>query len=278
MRPSRRTLPRTRRQVSATATILSEDEGEQSRRSGKPPDDITLLRGIGAGDETSLVLFYLLWNARLCAVAERILRDPDAAKDAASEAVIRIQRLACCGSIPTIASEAAEWINKQVRHCAWKQRRAHAELLSEWVERHPARDPEPDVEADPSTDKRQVALTGALKRLPKDTRSAVLMRYLDGLSYREIACRQGGTAAGARSRVARGIQDLVVLIHARKAGKLPSREERVQIKNIVAIVRARNPGIGVLPLAAEVCRQTGIYVGPNSKAADLLGNPTQRRK
>jgi RNA polymerase sigma factor (sigma-70 family) len=224
------------------------------------------------------VQFYLLWNARLCAVAEKVLRDQDAAEDAASEAVIRIQRLACRGSIPTAQSEAAKWIYKQIRGCALRQLGRRTELLTDWIEQFPARDSDPESEPSPNTERREITLALALKRLPKDTRAAVLMRYLEGLPYREIARKQGGTVAGARSRVARGIQAMIILTHARKPSKLPSREERVQIKNIVATARGRNPTIGMRSLAAEVCRQTGIYIRPHSKAADLLGNPTQRRK
>jgi hypothetical protein len=108
--------------------------------------------------------------------------------------------------------------------------------------------------------------------------------YLQGVPYAVIAERQGGTAAGARSRVDRGILQLVAIAFSRRSGLQKAEraedlsiEDRALVLNEVAAVRARTPDIGMRALAAEVCRRTHILILPDSASAFLLVDLHQRR-
>lgn len=256
-----------------------------SAPAGKPPDDLNLLRQIGAGDNAALHLFFLRWHDHLRSAAIGILHDSDAADDAATEAVLRIQYLAAEGSLPRREDDIRRWILRQARNFARNQLRKQPEVHGDWIANLPAPDAsEADTEHDPEEDVQHAAMCLALRRLSKKTREAVLMYYLGELSYAEIAARQGGTASGAASRVERGILRLVAATHSREGRRRVPRsktafspEERAHVLDTVAAVRARNPEIGLLRLAAEVCRKTGIYIHPDSSSASLFGHPHHRR-
>lgn len=251
---------------------------------GKPPDDLSLLRGISSGDPDSLQAFFLRWYNRFRSMGVGILRNYDAAEDAASEAVLRVRELASSGSFPAEPGEATRWIRRVGRDCAFRQRREPLTVGGEWVERLPDRDRDPGDDPDLEADERYTAIAKALLRLSQRTRSAVRMHYIDGLSYAEIAEHQGGTPAGAFSRVDRGLLQLVAITHSRRRGRQKAEradrltpDERVQVLNTAATVRARTPDMGMCALAAEVCRRTHIFILPESASASLLMDLHHRR-
>ena len=62
-----------------------------------------------------------------------------------------------------------------------------------------------------------------------------------------------------------------------ESGEDLTLEERVQVRNAAAALRARSPGLGLRGLSAEVCRCTGILISPESPSAYLLGHLQPRR-
>lgn len=247
------------------------------------PDNLRLLRGIGAGDADSLRAFFLRWHDPFFRMALGILRDEDDAEDAASNAILRVNQLATAGNFPPHADDATRWILRVGRNCAFRQRAERPTVRGEWIERLPASNPtaEDDLEEDGV---RQTAIARALRHLPEKTRSAVLMYFVQGLSCAEIAVRQGGKPAGAYSRVERGTLQLVAITHSRRGGSEKaehannlSPQERAQIRNTAAIVRSHAPHLGARAVAAEVCRRTGIFIQPESSSASLLMDLHQRR-
>lgn len=249
------------------------------------PDDSRLLRGIGMGDSDSLQAFFFRWHNRFRLVALGILRNQDDAEDAASDALLRVHQLASAGSFPHRPEDATRWIVRVARNCAFRQRSERPTVHGEWIERLPARDQTVEGDSDPEEDDaRQTAIARALPQLPRKTRRAVRMYFVDGLSCAEIAERQGGTAAGARSRVERGTLQVVAITHSRRRGSQKaehadnlSPQERAHIRNTAAILRAHAPHLGTRAVAAEVCRRTGIFILPESSSASLLMDLHQRR-
>jgi RNA polymerase sigma factor (sigma-70 family) len=246
----------------------------------KPSDDLALLEGIHAGDGNAWRTLHLRWHPFLLSCAKAILRSPDLAEDAASEAILQIHRRASHGSFPHDPNEATRWIQKQGRNCALRQRGSASVLHLDRIDRLVDRD-EDDSHApyDAGTDARYLRIEKAMRHLPARAATAVSMHYFDRLSFRRIAALQGGTVAGARNRVERGILRIVVVLHSRKRGGLRaenaadlSLEDRARVRNTVAAMRARDPGIGLRWLSAEVCRATGIYIHPESDSAGLLAN------
>lgn len=253
----------------------------QATLEGKPPDDLDLLHRIGEGDPDAWEQLFVRWNDRLRSAALAILRDPLAADDAATEAILRIRRRASDGQVPSDAGEAPRWILKQARTCALNQLRGTREVLTSWLDHIPA-DPGTGSESDweDASRARMELIERALRRVPRKARDALLMHYLQDLSPSEIAAAQGGTASGAMSRITRATLRLIALIHARKIAGTESSlsvEERSHVLDVVAAKRARHPDIGRFALAREVCLKTGIYIGPESRCMNLLGSTALRR-
>jgi RNA polymerase sigma factor (sigma-70 family) len=253
----------------------------QATLEGKPPDDLDLLHRIGKGDRDAWESLFVRWSDRLRSVALAILRDPLAADDATTEAILRIRRRASDGQVPSDAGEAARWILKQGRTCALNQLRGTREVHTSWLDHTPA-DSRTGSESDweDASRARMELIERALRRVPRKARDALLMHYLQNLSPSEIAVAQGGTASGASSRITRATLRLIALIHARKIAGAESSlsvEERSHVLDVVAAKRARHPDIGRLALAREVCLQTGIYIGPESRCVNLLGTTAPRR-
>jgi RNA polymerase sigma factor (sigma-70 family) len=249
--------------------------------------DLHLLRRIAAGDGEALGLLYQRWKERIHRSASRILHHyPDKADDAVSEAVVIIHDDARAGKLPEADEAVPRWIGARAVIAARRQfdRKHHRSGVP--VDRV-ARATEPaameDPEAEAALEGRRSALRGAMRRLPPLVREAVILHYVEGQSYREIARIQGGQPAGACSRVRAGVFRLVADTHAggrttASAGKTLSlsREERAHVLDLAAGIQARNPGIGLQPLIMEVCRRTGILIGPRSRLAKLLGHSPRR--
>lgn len=246
----------------------------------KPLDDLELLNRIFKGDPNAWRTLHLRWHPHFLSCATAILRSPDRAEDAASEASLEVQRRASRGAFPHDPDGATRWIQRQGRNCALRQRGSASVLHIDRIDRLVGWDAgDPDASYDPHDDVRYQRIVKALRHLPARVATAVSMRYFDRLSFRRIATLQGGTVAGARNRVERGILRIVVLLHSRKRGGSRgenaadlSLEDRARVRNTVALVRARDADIGLRWVSAEVCRATGIYIRPESGSASLLGH------
>lgn len=77
-----------------------------------------------------------------------------------------------------------------------------------------------DLDPPPATGERDEELETALSRLPETLRTALVLKHMEGLSYEDIAHTLGIGVSAAKMRVARGRDELVLL--------LESVRERVQ--------------------------------------------------
>jgi RNA polymerase sigma-70 factor, ECF subfamily len=257
--------------------------------SGSPREasDLHLLRRIAAGDSDALGLLYQRWKERIRGSASRVLRHyPDKVDDAVSEAVVLIHGDARAGKLPEEDEAVPKWIRTRAKIAAHRQIDRKHDRGGVPVDRV-ARATEPatmeDPQAEAALDGRRSTLRRAMRKLPPLVREAVNLRYVEGRSYREIARIQGGEPAGACSRVRAGVFRLVADTHARKqttasAGKTLSltRAERARVMDLAASIQARNPAIGLESLIMEVCRRTGILIGPQSRLVKLLGHSPRR--
>lgn len=245
---------------------------------GGPADDLSLLRRMGAGDEDAFGSFFLRWRDPFRRIAAGILRDQDAANDAVSEALIQVHAVVSSGSFPADPEDATRWIRGVARGCAFRQRGDSLTVHGEWIERLPAKDDALDEEPRSGENSaRYAAVMRALQKLPPRTGNALRMRFMEGLSYAEIADRQGGTVSGARNRVARGRLHLVAITHSRRPGRRKTEdldrlppEDRALVLNTAAIVRTRTPGVGAFAISEEVCRRTSILISPESVSKSPL--------
>ncbi len=136
-------------------------------------------------------------------LARWLLRNPHDAEDVAQEAVLRAYR-AFSGFR---GGDARAWLLQIVRNSCytWLERRMPAELVAEVNEElHPVPSLNPEMVALQASDRAK--LTQALELLPVRAREVIVLRELEGCSYKEISEVTGipmGTVMSTLSR-ARG--------------------------------------------------------------------------
>lgn len=145
------------------------------------------------------LLAEMSWLRRL---ARELASDPHAADDAVQETLS-----AALEHRPDAGRPARGWLATVLRNALRQGRRGSARRAGR--ERAAAR-----PEGQPSTDDLAVTvelqreLAGAVLSLSEPSRSALLLRFFEGLPPRAIARRQGVSVAAVRSRIQRGLAEL----------------------------------------------------------------------
>jgi RNA polymerase sigma-70 factor (ECF subfamily) len=158
---------------------------------------------------------------RVWRTAYRILGDADQAEDVAQEVLLRLHR-----NPPTVdEARVGAWLHTvTINLCRdalrVRVRRKDTEPLDERTRRGGvdgappvAKRTDPALEVD--RERAAGALRSALAQLPAQQEEAVRLRYIDGLSYREIAQRTGVAVGTVASRVFRGLQRLARELESR---------------------------------------------------------------
>jgi RNA polymerase sigma factor (sigma-70 family) len=145
-------------------------------------------------------------------LARRLLRDPHAAQDAE-----QATWLAALEHGPAPGRPAGPWLARTLRNFAWRGMRAGARRRSR--EEVAAR-----AEAVPSAaelgERAELhrELVEAVVGLEEPFRSAILLRYFEGMPPREIARRLGVPVRTVQSRLARGLERLRARLERRHGG------------------------------------------------------------
>jgi RNA polymerase sigma-70 factor, ECF subfamily len=193
---------------------------------GEQPPDAELLRLHVAGDPDAFSQLFLRHRDRLWAVAIRTLADQEEAADAVQDAMISAFRRA--GSFRG-DSAVTTWLHRiVVNACLDRLRRTAARpasggtgeaALDRAVTGRTASDP--SSRSDTALD-----VTAALRRLPHDQRSALVLVDMLGYSVADAAGILGISQGTVKSRCARGRARLLPwLAHLREGGS-PSGEAR----------------------------------------------------
>jgi RNA polymerase sigma-70 factor (ECF subfamily) len=138
-------------------------------------------------------------------LARWLLRDKLNAEDVTQEAVLRAYRF--FGNFR--AGDARAWLLQIVRNCCytWLQKNRPGEDLSQLDEDSmPSELPSPEALAMASKDRERV--TRALESLPALFREILVLRELEGCSYREISAITSRPIGTVMSALARGRQKL----------------------------------------------------------------------
>ena len=156
----------------------------------------TLLARACAGDLGAFEQIYRRFERPVYTLALRVLGDPDAARDALHDAMLKVfQR------IGQYRSDAPFW--------AWLRQIVSNEALMRLRREHRC-DSDADAElivdgaAPPWVRADALALERALGKLPALTRSVLWMYHVEGYSHPEIAEFVGKTISFSKSQVARG--------------------------------------------------------------------------
>ncbi|HVR10119.1 MAG TPA: sigma-70 family RNA polymerase sigma factor [Thermoanaerobaculia bacterium] len=182
--------------------------------------DFELAQRHGRGDVRAFDEVYARYAAMVYNLALRLSGDGDEAADLTQEIFLRVFR-----HLDSFSGRSAlkTWIFRvALNHCRERLSRFRPLTLPIGEEMDPAgatllADPrrDPEAQAVAADVGRQVAR--ALALLPVPFREAVVMRDLQDLSYQEIAAVLGVRIGTVRSRIARGREQLRILLDRRGA-------------------------------------------------------------
>lgn len=146
--------------------------------------------------------------------ARALVRDPDDADDLTQDAWVAALR-----QPPTHDGNLRGWL-KVVLANLWRKRRRDDERRRR-RERVAAPPPEPAEAADAVAERLalQESLLRDLRTLPEPSRSALVLRFLDGLPPREIAARLGVPVSTVHTRIQRGLHTLRNTLDRRHGGR-----------------------------------------------------------
>lgn len=165
-----------------------------------------------AGAVENLVLSY---QDQLFSFALRLLRNPMDAQEVTQDAFVRAIRALTIQYDAERCTHLAlrPWLYRITRNLALNRSRARRMNPEEPFEPgsdrhetavHRAGKPQPDHQALEEVE----ALDRALQYLPSESRELVLLRFMEEMSYADIAAVIGGTEASARAKVFRALRRL----------------------------------------------------------------------
>jgi RNA polymerase sigma-70 factor (ECF subfamily) len=165
--------------------------------------DRELMQRVAGRDERAFAELMKRFGARLFAVAHRLLGSRADAEDALQQAF-----LACFRSAHTYRAEWAvsTWLYRIVTNvCVDEMRRRAARArLTESIEEAAPRRGFPSRPRETHGSEREMELRRAWPAVPREARILLALRYVDGLSYKELARIRGISVNTVKSQIARG--------------------------------------------------------------------------
>jgi RNA polymerase sigma-70 factor (ECF subfamily) len=175
----------------------------------EPADDLLISQTL-SGDQKSYEILVKRYQKRVHRLAQRLVRDADAADDVAQETFIRayyaLSRYEQGRNFYFWLSRIA--VNLALNHLS-REKRLVA-LPEDDTNLDPALSTDPTAEADASQLKARIG--EAIEKLPLHQRSVLLLRAQEGLSYQEIARNLDISIGTVMSRLSRARQALKELL------------------------------------------------------------------
>jgi RNA polymerase sigma-70 factor (ECF subfamily) len=172
------------------------------------PTDEELVQRIGAGQLDAVATLYDRYATVLFPLAVRILHDRAEAEDLVHDAFVAVADRA--GQYVPERGAVGPWLITLVRNLAIDRtrRRDRRGALARDVVAHEPVEPVPDAEALTSAAASRAQVRRALATLPEVQRATLEIAFFEGLSYPEIAAREGVPLGTIKSRAARAITSL----------------------------------------------------------------------
>jgi RNA polymerase sigma factor (sigma-70 family) len=166
-----------------------------------------LLDRIGAGDDLAFAQLYDGYAATVYGLALRVTRDPSAAEDITQDVFLRVWERP--SSYDSARGELRPWLATIARRRSvdWLRRaatrRRHTAALAQEPVEHVANLEDAVVRGEVAA-----VVRDAVERLPETNRSAILLAYYGGLTYRGVAETLGIPEGTAKSRLRAGLHRL----------------------------------------------------------------------
>ena len=209
-----------------------------SAAGGDGAEEARLVDRARRGDHGAFQTLVERYQGRVFALARRILRDPERARDAVQEGFLKAY-----SALPRFEGRSGfyTWLYRLVfNQCIDMKRRDRSAAHEEWND-EVARDVAPGADAAPlllptelaeparayERAKLRVALAQAIESLPEDARRTLVMREVDGLSYAEIARAlriPKGTVMSRLHYARRRVRDTLIANGAVEGGPEPEPE------------------------------------------------------
>jgi RNA polymerase sigma-70 factor (ECF subfamily) len=174
----------------------------------EPAADVELLQRIGAGDPQAMGQLYDRYAASLMPLALRIVRERAEAEDVLHDAFLTVGERA--GQYSAERGSVVAWLVTLVRNLSIDRtrRRDRRGALAREVVAHEPIAPAADPESLAVDAAERTKIRRALSMLPEAQRSTLEVAFFEGLSYPEIAEREGVPLGTIKSRAARALGSL----------------------------------------------------------------------
>jgi RNA polymerase sigma-70 factor (ECF subfamily) len=155
------------------------------------PDDRDVLEAVARGDERAFGALIARYQGRFYGVARRMLGNDADAQDAVQLALFHVHRKA--------GSYRSEWSGS-----TWLYRILTNVCIDLWRKRtRRAEDPEIPIAVGFAPTGERIDVDRALAKLPTEARAALVLCYVEGLSYSEIATVRGVTVNTVKTHLRR---------------------------------------------------------------------------
>ncbi|MEP0845914.1 MAG: sigma-70 family RNA polymerase sigma factor [Phycisphaerae bacterium] len=174
-------------------------------------DDHELMRRTAAGDHAAFAALVRRHQARVLALAYRLLGRWDAAEDVGAEAFVRVYERA---RNYEPQAQFTTWLYRIVANLCWDQRRRWSRAPAPLPEREDAGGKPADAI---ERDETRQAVRRAVASLPDRQRLVILLHRFEGLDHREIADITGWSASAVESCLVRAYARLRELLSCEKS-------------------------------------------------------------
>lgn len=167
----------------------------------------TTVEACARGDAAALQALYQRESRWLLGVAQRIVRDRDAAHDVLQDAFVQIWQRA--STYQRALGSARGWVYTVVRHKALDEvRRAARELPAGDLRDEMAEQPDDTLAGPSELSGDAEALGRCLAALDAQKRSCIVSAFVEGLTHDQIAARLAAPLGSVKSWIRRGLLSL----------------------------------------------------------------------
>ena len=196
--------------------------GDPERRAARDAEDASVMARIRAGDDSAIALLYDRYAPLALGLATKIVRDALEAEDIVHDGFVAIVERA--DQFDENRGSVVAWLVTTVRNLAVdraRRRTRRAQIVDEGL-RHEPQEPSATPEMLSGAEAERARVRRALTTLSPSQRVTLEVAFFEGLSYPEIAAREGVPLGTVKSRAARALSALRAALEGTSEGSSES--------------------------------------------------------